>query len=35
MAFSPDGKRLFTGSGRGVGVVWDVLQGREAPDAKE
>jgi WD40 repeat protein len=24
MTFSPDGKRLFTGFGRGSGIVWDV-----------
>jgi len=35
MAFSPDGKRLFTGSERGIGVVWDVTHGQEAPNAKE
>jgi WD40 repeat protein len=23
MAFSPDGKRLLTGFGRGSGIVWD------------
>ena len=28
MAFSPDGTRLFTGTGRGTGIVWDVRRGR-------
>ena len=35
MVFSPDGNRLFTGFGRGSGIVWDVRRGREAPRANE
>ncbi|MFI5456684.1 MAG: WD40 repeat domain-containing protein [Isosphaerales bacterium] len=35
MVFSPDGKRLFTGFGRGSGIVWDVGRGQGAPRAKE
>ena len=27
MAFSPDGTRLFTGFGRGSGIVWNMLRG--------
>jgi len=27
MVFSPDGDRLFTGFGRGSGIVWDVRRG--------
>jgi len=30
LAFSPDGTRLFTGSGRGTGIVWDVRRGGDA-----
>jgi WD40 repeat protein len=30
LAFSPDGTRLFTGFGRGTGIVWDVRRGRDA-----
>ena len=35
MAFSPDGTRLFTGFGRGSGIVWDVRRRQGAPRAKE
>jgi WD40 repeat protein len=30
MAFSPDGTRLFTGTGRGTGIVWDVRREKAA-----
>ncbi len=32
MAFSPDGNRLFTGFGRGTGIIWDVRRGGRAPE---
>jgi WD40 repeat protein len=35
MVFSPDGKRLFTGFGRGSAIVWNVLPGQAAPTARE
>ena len=35
MEFSPDGIRLFTGFGRGSGIVWDVRRAQEVPRAKE
>ncbi len=31
MVFSPDGKRLLTGFGRGSGIVWDVRHSKSAP----
>jgi WD40 repeat protein len=34
MEFSPDGLRLFTGFGRGSGIVWDVRREQEAPGNK-
>ena len=34
MAFSPDGKQLFTGFSRGTGIVWDVCREQEAPGNK-
>jgi len=30
MTFSPDGTRLFTGTGRGTGIVWDVRREKAA-----
>jgi WD40 repeat protein len=35
MAFSPDGTRLFTGCGRGAGIIWDVRRGQGDPKVKE
>ena len=35
MAFSPDGKRLFTGFGRGSGIVWNMLPEQRGIDVKE
>jgi WD40 repeat protein len=35
MVFSPDGKRLFTGFGRGSGIVWDIRRMVGKSNAKE
>jgi WD40 repeat protein len=35
MAFSPDSGRLFTGFGRGTGVVWEVKRASEPPRAND
>ena len=34
MVFSPDGRRLFTGFGRGTGIVWDVRRGEDGAGVK-
>ena len=35
LVFSPDGTRLFTGFGRGSGIVWDVRRQQGAPRAND